>query len=251
LDRLLADAKSILGDQLVGLYLLGSLALGDFDPEKSDIDVVVVTTEELSDPLRLSLEQMHDRISAIDSKWAIELEVSYIPMQAIRRYDPALAVHPRIERGDGERLVVQRHHADWIIQRFMLREWGLPVVGVDPAEIIDPIEPAELRKAVLGILWWWEQQLRSPGSMQHRGYQVYAILTMCRMLYTLQFGTVVSKPVAARWAQEVLEPQWGNVIEHSLKWRPGEQDGRLDETLAFIRHALERIQQIESSPAPL
>jgi hypothetical protein len=39
-------------------------------------------------------------------------------------------------------------------------------------------------------------------------YQAYAILTMCRALYTLQHGTVVSKSVAARWAQEVLGERW-------------------------------------------
>lgn len=31
-----------------------------------------------------------------------------------------------------------------------------------------------------------------------------AILTMCRVLHTLEHGTIVSKPVAARWAQAKL-----------------------------------------------
>ena len=38
-----------------------------------------------------------------------------------------------------------------------------------------------------------------------QGYQAYAILSMCRVLYTLEFGTVVSKPAAARWAQGTLD----------------------------------------------
>ena len=42
LHALLSDAQTILGNHLVGLYLYGSLASGDFDPGRSDIDFVVV-----------------------------------------------------------------------------------------------------------------------------------------------------------------------------------------------------------------
>ena len=41
-DALIAGSQEALGDNLVGVYLCGSLALGDFDPEKSDVDALVV-----------------------------------------------------------------------------------------------------------------------------------------------------------------------------------------------------------------
>ena len=49
LDTLLAEARTVLGDQLVALYLYGSLASGDFNPHSSDIDFVVVTADALPD----------------------------------------------------------------------------------------------------------------------------------------------------------------------------------------------------------
>jgi len=47
LQELLTGVRAILGDHLVGVYLDGSLALGCFEPDRSDVDVVVVTEDEL------------------------------------------------------------------------------------------------------------------------------------------------------------------------------------------------------------
>jgi len=63
----------------------------------------------------------------------------------------------------------------------------------------EPVLPDDLRRAVRGIIrTWWAPMLDAPTPVQHPGYQTYAILTMCRLLYTLEHGTIVSKPVAAR-----------------------------------------------------
>jgi hypothetical protein len=92
---------------------------------------------------------------------------------------------------------------------------------------------------------WWSQQLHHPVRLHSREYQAYAILTMCRALYTLQYGIVVSKPVAARWAQEALGEQWAALIERASAWRHDAQSDNMNETLDFIRYTLERGQQFE------
>ena len=40
LDRLFEGMRAVLGEKLIGLYLFGSLAVGDFDYGSSDIDFV-------------------------------------------------------------------------------------------------------------------------------------------------------------------------------------------------------------------
>ena len=42
LDLLLTEAKDVLGNQFVGMYLYGSLSSGDFDPKSSDIDFLII-----------------------------------------------------------------------------------------------------------------------------------------------------------------------------------------------------------------
>src|SRR5688572_1516922 len=82
IQELLQSVQRILGSRLIGLYLDGSLATGDFDQD-SDIDFVVVTDASVSENMFLSLQAMHERIMAIDSPWALRLEGSYISQRAL------------------------------------------------------------------------------------------------------------------------------------------------------------------------
>jgi len=231
-------------NEFTGMYLGGSLASGDFDPQRSNIDFVVVTAGELPDEMLSALEALHVRIAASGSKWAKRLEGSYIPQHALRRYDPAHARHPALSV-DGS-FGVDGHGSDWVIQRHIMREQGVVVAGPASQALIDPVQPNDLRRAALGILReWWAPQLHDPARLHSSEYQAYAILTMCRALYTLQYGTVVSKPVASRWAQEALGERWAALIERALAWRHDAQLDNLNETLDFIRYTLERGQQFE------
>ena len=71
--------QAVLSDELVGLYLYGSLASGDFDPASSDVDFVAVTQTMLPDETCERLREMHARISASGLPFATRLEGSYIP----------------------------------------------------------------------------------------------------------------------------------------------------------------------------
>lgn len=106
----------------------------------------------------------------------------------------------------------------------------------------DPISPKELRQAVLDILHrWWAPILRDPGlPLNSPGYRTYAVLTMCRMLYTLQHGAVVSKSVAARWAQEMLGEPRAAVIERALLWEQDAPPVDLSEALDLIQYTVQR-----------
>lgn len=238
---ILSGAQKVLGDGFLGMYLYGSLASGDFDPQNSDIDFVVVTVTELSTETISALTAMHARIAAGRSKWATEIEGSYIPQHALRRYDPAHAQHPHIYRGTGEgesRLIVMQHDSDWVVQRHILREHGVVVVGPDPRTLIDPIHPDDLRRAGLTFArQWCTPILRDPDLLRHDGYHAYIVVTLCRILYTLEHAAIVSKPVAARWAQRAHAGRWTALIERALAWDMHWDN--VDETLDFMRYTLE------------
>jgi hypothetical protein len=152
----LEGAYSILGKGLAGFYLNGSLVSGDFDPAHSDVDFVAVTTEHLPEPLVDRLVIMHRAITTCGLPFSAELEGSYIPVNSLRRHDPAAALFPNLERGPGETLQVKEHHSDWVIQRHIVREHGLALLGPPPETLIDPVSADELRRATAAVLhsWW-------------------------------------------------------------------------------------------------
>ena len=88
LDILLTNAKAILQDQFIGMYLYGSLSSGDFDPISSDIDFLFVTTSILEDDIVSELEEMHNNMWNTGMTWASKLEGSYVHKELIRHHDP-------------------------------------------------------------------------------------------------------------------------------------------------------------------
>ena len=251
LHEVLTNVQSILGNHFIGMYLYGSLASGDFDRE-SDLDYVVVTDDVLTDELVSALQDMHTRIATLDSWCATQLEGSYIPQGALQRYDPVRALHLHIDRGRGEQLQKMKLESallsrawwgGWVLLRENLRERGITLAGPDPQTLIDPVSPDDLRQAMSALLDGWVTPiLDDPAEINNRGYQSYTVLTLCRILYTLQNGSVASKPVAARWAQETLDERWIPSIDRAWVGRQSpslkaEADD-VDETLEFIRYTL-------------
>jgi predicted nucleotidyltransferase len=176
--ELLARVRAILGTHFIGMYLEGSLANGGFD-EDSDIDFVVVTDQEVTGNVFLTLQAMHDQLATLDTPWAIELEGSYLSAAALRRDDPALRLHPNIERGRGERLKMTEHDASWNVHRWVLRERGIVLAGPAPAMLIDPVTREHLQQAMRSALSGWATSLLGdPAPIQFSGYQSYVVLSL-------------------------------------------------------------------------
>jgi len=250
LKDFLARVQAILQDRLVGFYLYGSLSLGDFDPQASDVDFLVVTTEEVTGSLLDALRDMHSSIAASGLPYARHLEGSYISHAALRRHDPANCRHPEINMDWDPPFQVNEHGSNWIIERYIVREHGVIVWGPAPKNLIDPISPHELREAVCDLLRsGWRQQLTGPTWLQGRALHAFAVLTMCRALYSLHHqGSPVSKPVAAAWALQTLDPRWQALIEQALVIRQQPHDeGDVDilpETLEFIRFTIDASEEL-------
>jgi predicted nucleotidyltransferase len=244
LRELLPALREVLADRLVGVYLTGSLAGGDFDRD-SDVDVVVVTEEEVRGEQFAELDMMHRRIATIDSWCATQLEGTYISRRALRRFDPALAVHANIDRGRGERLKLAEYDEGWIVQAYLLRERAITLDGPDPQSLIDPVASDDLRRAMRRVLRGWASELLSePARIARRGDQSYTVLSLCRILYTLEYGGVTSKRAAAEWAREALGAEWLPLLESAWIGRQHPDQPatvvEVDGTLRLIRLGLAR-----------
>ncbi|HET6233331.1 MAG TPA: aminoglycoside adenylyltransferase domain-containing protein [Longimicrobiaceae bacterium] len=243
LDELLAGVRAALGTEMVGVYVSGSLAAGGFD-RASDVDVVVVTETEVRGQPFETLDAMHQRLAQLDVWCATELECTYISLAALRRFDPARAVHAILDRGRGERLKLATYDEGWVVHCHTLRRQGITLAGPDPATLIDEVTPAALRQAMRGVLAGWAADLLAhPGAMGTRGYQSYVVLSLCRIRYTLATGDVVPKPQAAAWACERLSARWHPLIDRALVDRQNPAGPASDEdvrlTLDLIRDTID------------
>ena len=74
-EKFVKQSQDILGDNLVGIYLHGSAAMGCFNDEKSDIDLLVVINSDLSAEDKLQYMDMVVELNAFAPTKGIELSV--------------------------------------------------------------------------------------------------------------------------------------------------------------------------------
>ena len=243
IERLRDGVADALGARPVGLYLGGSLALGGFDRGSSDIDVLVATARMATPPAIERLAALHATLRAAGG-WTARLEAVYLPVAALRRYHPGDRRHYPLGAGD-RAFALGRQAPTWLLDRWIAREHGLVVAGPSPQTLIDPIALAQLRAAArANLLEFWAGQLDGPDPswLRPRSYQAFAVLSLCRALYCLEHGAVVSKPAAAAWASRRLDPPWPELVARALTWRadPHPDDGGLTDTLRLVADATAR-----------
>lgn len=228
-DLVCTGIQEILGTSLLALYLRGSLALGDFIPETSDIDLLAVTQRPVDEATFAQLAALHTHIDHLAYPFAGRIEIAYIDATALRNFVPNQS-HPTL--GQGERLAWTTHHSNWILERWAVREHGITWLGPDPKTLIDPIPAQQWVEAVrLRLQDWvdWAHQPDDPDWQLPRSHKAYAVETICRILYTLANGQLASKRQSVIWARQTLPEPWRTLVERSQQWR---SDSTLDPNFA-------------------
>ena len=88
--------------------------------------------------------------------------------------------------------------------------------------------------------------------------QRYAVVTACRLLYTVDTARVASKAGALEWAQRTLDPRWRPLLgqvrdDRERGWDPDERPrpGSSEASRAFAAYAVERAARIHDAPIPV
>lgn len=229
-----------LGRNLVGIYVHGSLATGAFNPRTSDIDVIIATRVLTDAPTNERLRELHlHMLGWAGERWAERLEVVFVPAKALTAREVPDVIVLELHPDEGFNLEPLR--PEFVIQKHLLRTYGITLFGRDATRIVPPITTGELRAAQIGTLRAsWLPQLEFPGRLLDRAYQAYAVLSMCRALCLLALGTVVTKPEAAAWAMRgpYLE-HWRPLVRSAVAYPGGRQPDQRAATLDFIGFTLE------------
>jgi hypothetical protein len=212
---LLDGQRAVLGQRLLGLYLFGSLVTGDFDPDVSDIDLLAATEGDITQADFAALEPLHRRLIADQPRWDDRLEVLYYSRQALAGFRAQR--HQIAVISPGEPFNLKDAGLEWLMNWYVVRENGLALYGPPPAAIIPPISRAEYVEAVAQHMRAWRVYIASDHAFS-RPYQGYAVLTMCRALYTVRHDAPPSKRTAAAWAQREF-PAYAALIADALHWR--------------------------------
>ena len=212
--------RPILDDNLVGVYLQGSFAVGAGD-EHSDCDIVIVIREPLSAETKTQLTTVHKDLYEYPGYWSKHLEGSYFPADQLRRWTPNQPLLTYFDNGSTD-FELSDHDNSYIV-RWTLREHGITLYGPPIRELVDEVSAEALKQEVRQFMAEWETYLEAnPDCYTNRWCQAYAVVSHCRMLRSLQTGRVHSKAEAAQWGIDHLDPQWADLIKRAQANRVGQ-----------------------------
>ena len=243
LRSLTGALDGILGANLVGVYLYGSLTQLAFAPARSDIDCLVVVRRDLTHAQFLKLRTWLAQ-AAIADPWIPRLQMQVLVKGKLLRADTRGCLYQfgvlRRSGSDGNPII-------WM----NVLGSGLTLCGPAPATFLPPINSQMLFKALVREIAYLRAEIGAPASKWRElpFYRTYAVLTLCRILYSYRKnGVVVSKPRAARWALRALPTRWHSLIRGAVA-----SDRRKRPTLALPRIArfIEYVDaQLRSSQRP-
>ena len=253
-DEIAAELK----ENLVGIYLVGSIASGDFDLD-SDVDFLVVTKTELTEAEMNRLQDVQIKVHNIDCYPAKHLEGSYISISDLN--DWRTVGQKKLYYFDNGSTTYEQttHDNQWHV-RWILRERGITLVGQEPKTILRAVPLNELideiKASMLQNKEIFQGEINRPLNFYNSRFgQSFFVLTYCRMLHTIHTGTVQSKRAGAAWAKKFVDPKWGKLIDQAWNEREGvrfmvkihqrAQQTLLDETLEFMKYAVEQIDIIK------
>lgn len=241
LQEVAQGLEDILADNLVGLYLFGSLTYGDFDGKSSDIDLVAILNQAASEKELALLQQFHVQIGQQYPTWANRLEASYTPRDMLHNILPPEQPRPYV--GEGTFYAEAGYGNEWIINLYLLYQHGIALLGPDFKTLVDPIDIVEVQKAAVRDLFReWVPKISDLAWLDNSHYQSYIILNLCRILYTVMAGATGSKKVSAAWVKKTFS-QWESLIQTAENWHYDIDMTRRDETIIFIQFVIDQVKR--------
>jgi predicted nucleotidyltransferase len=243
LRELLDELTRVLAGALEAVYLHGSLVFGDFDPDVSDVDLLVVVASDVDDRQLAHLVELHHVFAREHPAWTDRVEAVYIASTALRsfreRESPLVVISP------GEPLHRTWTTRGWVANWHLVREHGVALYGPEPDTIIPPTRHDDFEAAIRSYLPELPPRAEASGDPRVRAY---AVLTVCRALYSCRERRQISKTHAAHWAAKHY-PEWSDAIQQALAWRTGageESDAARRRAIAFVRFGVERVARAPS-----
>lgn len=228
LDIYLAELSHVLPDSAVaGVYLVGSTALGDYRPGKSDLDILALTRDPLSDEQLDALDAMHQSLKRDGQP---HLDATYLPCEGLSRraeqdaHGRACVVDGEFHRsGEGQELVV------WAT----LDQCGITLLGPEAKSWKAAPDAAEFRTWNLGNLEsYWRAQFgqrardvlkeRAPDSAFSSEMAVWMATGPGRLHRTIATGEIVSKSAAADYTAQLF-PAYAPILLRAKASRLGDE----------------------------
>lgn len=206
-------------------------------PDRRHVRFLVVTRRRMKTSAFEDLAVLHAALPARLGHWGGHLEGSYPVADELATLDGVGKPWAYVDHGSRV-LEAASLHCNTPVTRRILRDHGITLKGPPARDLVEPVPDDVIREYSREQLADTLQDFNS-WSARDAWSQRYAVVTVARLLCSIETGQVVSKPVAAQWVGSHHDPQWRPLLEHIVSTRgttpyadPPDPDW-IDQTRAF------------------
>jgi hypothetical protein len=194
-EALARSCSRPLEETIAGVILHGSLTLDDYLPGRSDIDLLAVVQDPLTDAQLAALTRTLARHRR-QAPGPVDLRVVTRQVAASPTPAPPMEAYLRLTPTSGVRLEERRHpgERDLAVELSVCRTHGLSLLGAAPAELIGEVPDRWVVAAGDAQLADWQAIGDDPP------YAELTVLTACRVWRFADEGRHCSKAAAGAWA---------------------------------------------------
>jgi predicted nucleotidyltransferase len=237
--------REALGNNLVGVYLHGSLALGCFNPERSDIDVLVITKQPMTVETKRQLAEVLLRHSANPAPIEISILVEAFikPWQYPTPYDFHYSedwrekVSAELSTGTWKKWSDEiKTDEDLAAHITILARRGVALHGKPVGEVFPPVPEEHYIDSIVKDFGWGKDRIEQ--------YPVNFILNAFRVCAFLEEGRICSKDEAGASALSSLGEDFRELVVRALEvYRGQRKKEQFDkaENEGFVEYMTERI----------
>lgn len=227
LNSIVEQCKKLFGAELVGVYLHGSMAMGCFNPDKSDIDLIIVIKESISNMQKLAF--MKCIVDCNKKAPAKGLEISIVkrkycnpflyPTPFELHFSPAHlkwfqdAPQDYVENMKGEDKDLAAHFT-------IIHKYGITLYGETIEKVFAPVPREDYIDSIYKDIENADQDIMEE--------PMYITLNLCRVLAFLKDGLYLSKEEGGKWGMEHLPVQYRPIILNAAECYATDQDMEID-----------------------
>lgn len=236
--------KNSFKDKILGVYLYNSVALGAFNVNKSDIDFVTILKEEFTNDEITKLDAIHTELNMKD-KYARRMEGMYITKDKIVKTNDEILPYAYFA---DERLHDYGYYDINYVTWWTLKNNGIGVNSPDISNFdINVVWDNVIETMNYNLNKYWKSKLESESIFLKDVWIEFSVLTLCRILYTLDHKDIISKEEAAKYEITNLPNDLKLIIQEALRLREGNSDKsfyllnkeRLEDIIKFIHYIID------------
>ena len=242
LNEITDASQQIFGEKLAGVYLHGSIAMGCFNPEKSDIDLMFVIENELTDEEKLEFMNVVVKLNESAPKKGLELSVVkrevcqpfIYPTPFELHFSP---MHLDWFRNDPMGYVENMKGIDKDLAAHItvIRECGIVLYGAAIQDVFAEVPREDYFDSIFEDIQNAKEDILSD--------PMYMVLNLCRVLAVVQDGVVLSKEQGGAWGLLHLSDDYQELIQSAIESYASEKEMIVDQenALRFAEYMLKKI----------